>query len=65
MLGFKRQKDKEEITVVLNFTDHDSEFTLAGEGFQSLFQLSKEDYFSAGELKLNRFSSMILRTLND
>ena len=42
VLGFKRQKDKKEITVVLNFTDHDSEFTLAGEGLQSFFNYQKK-----------------------
>ena len=64
VLGFKQQKDKDEITVVLNFTDKENEFVLAGEGLQSLFQLSGEDRFNAGRLKLTGFSGMILRTVN-
>jgi oligo-1,6-glucosidase/alpha-glucosidase len=64
VLGFRRQMDKDEITVVLNFTDKESEFALAAEGLQSLFQLSVDDSFNAGRLTLNGFSGMILRSVN-
>jgi glycosidase len=64
ILGYKRQTDKDEITVVLNFTEKKSEFQLAEEGLQSLFQLSGEDSFNAGRLKLNGLSGMILRMVN-
>jgi glycosidase len=64
VLGYTRQTEENEIAIVLNFTDKESKFALAGEGLQSLFQLSGEDSFNANRLKLNGFSGMVLKKVN-
>ena len=63
VLGYKRRNGKDTLAILLNFNNKEKEFRLGEENWMIVFELSKDDHFNAGKLKLNGFSGIVLKSV--